>query len=359
MTVTARFEINYHQILDEQSQLVDALPSFASDVDKLLQLYSAMVLTRTFDQKAVALQRTGQLGTYPSALGQEAIAVAVGDAMRPEDVLIPYYREYGAHFLRGVTMTEMLLYWGGDERGMNFAVPRKDFPVCIPIASQGPHAIGVAFAMKLRKEARVAVVFFGDGSTSKGDFYESLNAAAAWDLPVVFIVNNNQWAISVPLALQTRSQTLAQKAIAAGFVGEQVDGNDILAMRERVGLAIEKARAGQGPSLVEAISYRLSDHTTADDANRYRSAEEVAQHWKQEPIGRFQQFLLAQGFWDAAKQQKLMKETSQAVELAVQAYLDTPPQHPASMFEYLYEKLPSAYKPQRKELKGRHKHEPL
>ena len=189
-----------------------------------------MVLTRVFDKKAIALQRTGKMGTYPSSLGQEAISVAIGSVMQKDDVLFPYYREYGAQFLRGVTMTEIFQYWGGDERGMDYKGPQKDFPICVPIATHAPHAVGVAYAMKLRKEPRVAVFVCGDGATSKGDFYEAMNAAGLWKLPVVFVVNNNQWAISVRREIQTGCQTIAQKAIAAGFDGEQVDGNDIVAV---------------------------------------------------------------------------------------------------------------------------------
>ena len=208
-----------------------------------------MVLTRTFDQKAVALQRTGRLGTYASSLGQEAVAIGVGAAMRTEDVLLPYAREHGTQLLRGVTLTELLLFWGGDERGSAFQGPREDFPVSVPVGSHIPHAAGVALAFALRGEPRVAVCVSGDGSTSKGDFYEGLNLAGVWKLPVVFVVTNNQWAISVPRSAQTAAETIAQKAIAVGFGGEQVDGNDVVAVRQVVGAAIERARDGGGPHL--------------------------------------------------------------------------------------------------------------
>src|SRR5262249_27965600 len=158
--------------------------------------------------------------------------------------------------------------------------PPHDFPFCVPVASQAPHAAGVAYAFKLRKEPRVAVCLFGDGATSKGDVWEAMNFAGVWKLPVVFVAINKQWAISVRQRLQTAAQTLAQRAIAAGFVGEQVDGNDVMAMRAAMDTAIEAARAGEGPRLIEALTYRLGDHTTADDAARYRPPEDVQQHWK-------------------------------------------------------------------------------
>jgi pyruvate dehydrogenase E1 component alpha subunit len=225
---------------------------------------------------AVALQRTGQLGTYASSLGQEAVGVGVADAMQSGDVLLPSFREQAAQLVRGVTPLELLLYWGGDERGSDFAGPRQDFPICITVGGHAPHAAGVAMAFKLSGEPNVAVCVFGDGATSKGDVYEAMNIAGAWNLPVVFVVNNNQWAISLPRGKQTRAETLAQKAIAAGFEGEQVDGNDVIAVREVTARALAGARAGAGPRLIEALTYRLADHTTADVATRDRATEDVS-----------------------------------------------------------------------------------
>lgn len=351
MTGVASFQIHYTQYLNESSEAIQALPGFADD-DALVAMYRAMVLTRTFDKKAISLQRTGKMGTYPSSLGQEAISVAIGSVMQADDVLLPYYREYGAQFLRGVKMEEILLYWGGDERGMNYEVARKDFPICVPIATHAPHAVGVAYAMKLRHEKRVAVFVCGDGATSKGDFYEAINAAGLWKLPVVFVVNNNQWAISVRREIQTGSQTIAQKAIAAGFEGEQVDGNDIVAMRDRFHAAMDKARAGNGPTLIEAITYRLCDHTTADDATRYRSEEEVNKHWEIEPVTRLKKYMLGKGIWNEQMEVALEKECAQKVEEAVNNYINTPTQPVESMFEYMFEKVPHDLAQQAKTLKG-------
>src|SRR5256885_16133427 len=221
-----------------------------------------MVLTRAFDLKAVSLQRTGRLGTYAVSLGQEAVSVGVASAMRDEAVVIPSYRDNGALLWRGMKMDEILLFWGGDERGNCSSGPPHDFPYCIPVGSQAPHAAGVAYAFKFRKEPRVAVCLFGDGATSKGDVWEAMNFAGVWKLPVVFVANNNQWAISVPLKLQTASQTLAQKAIAAGFDGEQVDGNDVIAVRAAAEDAIAQARARGGPRLVGGGTHPPPRHTT-------------------------------------------------------------------------------------------------
>src|SRR5438046_4034388 len=268
LPVIARFEGRHRNYLAPDGSIARPLPAFASDANLLIALYRSMVLLRLFDKKAVALQRTGRLGTYAVALGQEAVSVGIASAMREEDVLLPSYRDNGALLWRGVKLEEILLFWGGDERGNCFSGPLHDFPFCVPVGSQAPHAAGVAYAFKLRKEPRVAVCLFGDGATSKGDVYEAMNFAGVHTLPLVFVANNNQWAISVPLKLQTASATLAQKAIAAGFAGEQVDGNDVIAVRAAAADAIAAARAGQGPRLIEALTYRLGAPTPAADAAR-------------------------------------------------------------------------------------------
>jgi pyruvate dehydrogenase E1 component alpha subunit len=342
-------KLPYTRILDPQGCLLDGLPAWADDAALLLRLYRQMVLTRLFDQKAVALQRTGRIGTYAPTLGQEAIGVAIGALMQAEDVLVPYYRDTAVQLMRGVNMEEILLYWGGDERGSAYADPAvaQDFPLCVPIATQALHACGVASAFKIRGEHRVAVTTCGDGATSKGDFLEALNVAGAWQLPVVFVVNNNQWAISVPRRIQCGAPTLAQKALGAGFPGEQVDGNDVLAVYARMQAALERARHGKGPVLLECLSYRLGDHTTADDATRYRSSEEVRQAWQEEPIKRLQTFMVAQGLWDEGREQALIGECQALVQQAVEAFeaVAEPPAEAA--LEYVYAQWPTALAEQR------------
>jgi pyruvate dehydrogenase E1 component alpha subunit len=325
---------------------VGALPPFADDPGELIEMYRAMVLTRTFDAKAVALQRTGRLGTFASSLGQEGVSVGIGTAMRSDDVLVPSFREQGAMFIRGVTPTELLLYWGGDERGSDFASAREDFPVCVPIGTQAPHAAGVALAIQLRGEARAAVGVFGDGATSRGDVYEAMNFAGARRLPVVFVVNNNQWAISVPRSAQSSAETLAQKAIGAGIVGEQVDGNDVVAVRAVMEAALDRARRGQGATLIEAVTYRLADHTTADDASRYRDDAEVSERWHHEPVARLRGLLVARGQWGRDQEEQLLEECAEIIDREVAQYEATSPLVPTAMFDRLHAELPTMLEPQ-------------
>ena len=340
MRTVAEFRIQHLQHVDAQGQVLGALPDFARDGAELLKMFAAMLRARTFDSKAINLQRTGKLGTYAPCLGQEATHVGVGAAMRPEDCSAIVYREIGTLFWRGVRMVDVLLYWGGDERGNDFSIPRHDFPWCVPIATQMLHAAGAAMAFKVRKEPRCAVGYIGDGGTSEGSFYEAINLAGARQLPVVFIVVNNRWAISVPIEQQTAAQTLAQKAIAAGIPGMQVDGNDVIAVRDCVAQALATARSGGGPTVIEALSYRLSDHTTADDATRYRPDAEVAEAWEIEPLIRMRKLLHARGLLDEAGEQAMKAEFSREVEAAVQEYLQTPKQSTDSMFDYLYANPP-------------------
>ncbi|MGZ3410980.1 MAG: pyruvate dehydrogenase (acetyl-transferring) E1 component subunit alpha [Xanthobacteraceae bacterium] len=344
------FDIPLTRIIDRNGKAIAPLPAFAQNIEQIKSLYRAMVLTRTFDAKAVALQRTGRLGTYASSLGQEAVSVGVAAAMRPADVLLPSFREHGAQLWRGVSLRELFLYWGGDERGNDFAGPREDFPNCVPVGSHAPHAVGVALAFRLRKEARAAVCVFGDGATSKGDVYEALNMAGVWKVPAVFVINNNGWAISVPVSRQTAASTLAQKAISAGIVGEQVDGNDVLAVRSVVENALERARTGAGPSIIEAITYRLGDHTTSDDASRYRNDADVTQHWPAEPILRLRTYLSELGAWGKTQEEALLQECNHKIETAAVEYLTMPPQPSSAMFENVYDKVPADLVSQREEL---------
>lgn len=340
MRTVAEFQIQYLRHLSPQGRPIGELPAFANDSEELLKMFAAMLRARTFDAKAVNLQRTGKLGTYAPCLGQEAAHVGVGAAMRPEDCLAIVYREIGTLFWRGVRMTDVLLYWGGDERGNDFAIPRHDFPWCVPIATQTLHAAGAALAFKVRKEPRCAVAYIGDGGTSEGSFYEAINLAGAKQLPVVFVIVNNKWAISVPIEEQTAAQTLAQKAIAAGIPGVQVDGNDVIAVRDCVGRALSQARSGGGPTVIEAMSYRLSDHTTADDASRYRNEDEVAAAWQIEPLLRLRTLLQSRGVLDEAREHAMKVQFAAEVEQAVQEYLASRGQSTDTMFDHLYANPP-------------------
>ena len=328
------------RFIDPSATAIAALPQFASDPAELIMLYRAMVLTRAFDAKAIALQRTGRLGTYASSLGQEAVGVGLAAAMQPDDVLLPSFREHGAQICRGVTLKELFLYWGGDERGNDFAGPRQDFPNCVPVGTHAPHAVGVALAFRLRGEKRAAVCVFGDGATSKGDVAEALNMAGVWKAPVVFVINNNGWAISVPVAKQTAAATLAQKAAASGVAGVRVDGNDVIAVRHTVAEALSAARQGDGPTLVEAVTYRLSDHTTADDATRYRDDAEVSRHWPDEPVARLRNYLIHVGAWGRDEEEVLLHQCSQQVEQAAADFLAMAPLPLAGIFDHTYAQMP-------------------
>jgi 2-oxoisovalerate dehydrogenase E1 component alpha subunit len=323
----ASFAITCTRILRADGSTEGEMPDWARDRGGLVRLYRAMVLTRTFDAKAIALQRTGRLGTYASSLGQEAVAVGIAAALERKDVLAPSYREQGAMLWRGVTPLDLLSYWSGDERGSAWAEPPEDFPICVPVGSNAPHAAGIATAFKLRREPRVAVCVFGDGASSKGDVYEAMNLAGVWRLPVLFVINNNAWAISLPRAHQSAAETLAQKAIACGFAGEQVDGN-------------------------EALTYRLGDHTTADDASRYRDDTEVGRRWKEEPVARLRQHLVARHAWGKREEEEVLAECALRVDAAVEAYLALSPQPPESMFGHLFATLPPALAAQRDALRA-------
>jgi 2-oxoisovalerate dehydrogenase E1 component alpha subunit len=347
MRNVAEFKIQYRQVLDPKGYAVAPLPAFAADAAELLRMYKAMTVVRVFDAKCVNLQRTGQLGTYPSCLGHEAAHVGVAAAMLPEDVLTPVYREVGTQLWRGVTMAEILLYWAGDERGNDFSVAREDFAWCVPIATQTLHAAGAAMAFKILRQPRCAVSFIGDGGTSEGAFYEAINLAGVRQLPVVFVIVNNGWAISVPVAAQTAARTLAQKAIAAGIPGVQVDGNDCIAVRQTVAEALDAARRGAGPCVIEALTYRLSDHTTADDASRYRGELEVKQARELEPMIRFREFLVRAGQWDAARESRLQHECAEQVEAAVRAHFMQAKPSTDAMFDHLFAALPLHLEEQR------------
>jgi len=344
-----RFEIPYYQYLNEDSQLSDDFPSVAKDEKTLLQLYRLMVLVRTMDTKAIALQRTGKLGTYPSTRGQEAVFVGVGNAMAKDDIFVPYYRDMGTLIQRGVKLSQILQYWGGDERGNDYA--SEDFPYSVPIGSQTLHAAGAAYAVKFRKENRAVLSLFGEGATSQGDVYEAMNVAGVWKLPIVFVVCNNQWAISVSREAQTAAHTIAQKAIAAGFSGEQVDGNDAIAVQHRTVEALKAAREKGEPRLLEMVCYRQHDHTTADDASRYEPKNMRELEWKKEPIARLRRYLEASGMWSEKQEEQLQVECAAEVDEAVKEYVTAIPQPLESMFDYLYARLPDAYAAQRDLLK--------
>ena len=357
MPTVATFEIEYLQYLGPDGRLVrEDLPEFAKDRRTLVELFKQMLLVRTFDTKAVALQRTGKLGTYASCLGHEATHIGIGSSMQYDDVFAPSYREYGAQFMRGVKQRDVLMYWGGDERGNDFSGPAHDYSWCVPIGTQCLHAAGAALAFKLRGEPRVAVACVGDGGSSKTDTYAAINSAGAFTLPFVQCIINNGWAISVPRKAQTGAKTLAQKGIAGGLECVQVDGNDIIAVRAAMDFALKRARNGHGGSCIEFVTYRLSDHTTADDARRYREDAEVKAGWEVEPFIRLRKFLIDEGVWSEAEEMAWKEECNRLTDIEVNAYLETKSQPVEAMFDFLYGEMPHDVAAQRADaLKWEHR----
>jgi 2-oxoisovalerate dehydrogenase E1 component alpha subunit len=348
--IVKEFAIPYYQYLNQHSDVVDTLPPFANDPAQLIELYRLMVLIRLFDNKAIALQRTGKLGTYPSTRGQEGVFVGIGHALAKTDIFIPYYRDFGTLIQRGMSLKDILLFWGGDERANMFATDNRTYPFAIPVGSQVLHAVGAAYALKYKQEQAAVLVTLGEGATSQGDFYEAMNVAGCWRLPVVFVICNNQWAISVARECQSAAQTLAQKAIAAGISGEQVDGNDVIAISDRVRDALHHARIEQRPHVLELICYRQADHTTADDAKRYEPAHLRAEEWKKEPIARLRHYLQQNNLWHETQELALEKSCMEIIEQAVADYMATPSAPLTDMIDFLYETLPLQLQGQRMEI---------
>lgn len=349
---TLHFSIAFEQYLLPDGRLAKPFNSKDFPTEQILDAYRVMTLIRSFDQKAIALQRTGKLGTYPSILGQEAMGVAIGHALQEQDIFAPYYRDIATQYLRGVSLSEILLYWGGSEQGSDFEKCRKDFPICVPIATQLGHAAGAAVALKTQASHHAALVTCGEGATSKGDFLETLNLAGAWQLPLVIVVNNNQWAISTPRSIQCGAQSIAQKAVGAGIPGVVVDGNDYFAVYAEVQKALKKARSGKGATLIEAQSYRLGDHTTADDASRYRPKTELEQAWLKEPLKRLKQYIEREFNWSSEQETAMQKAIDAQIKLAVEAYLNTPAEPATAMLDYIYETLPEGLADQYAELQA-------
>ncbi len=313
-------QIEHLQILDENGKLDEKLAKDTLTDDDVLFLYEQMNIGRQLDEIAFKLQRSGRMGTYPQNKGQEAAALGSGfAAKRGTDFLVPCYRENAALFLHGLPMHYVLLHWMGDERGNQIPPGVNMTPLSIPIGTQMLHAAGIAWAFKLRKEERVAITYFGDGATSEGDFHEAMNFASVLQVPCVFFCQNNQWAISVPREQQMASETVAQKALAYAMPTIQVDGNDIFAVFKASRDAIERARSGGGPSFIEAVTYRLGDHTTADDARRYRDAKEVEMWLARDPIVRIRKYLEKKDLWDKDKQAKLDERAKTIVAEVVKA----------------------------------------
>lgn len=315
-TITLEESVEWLSVLDENGALdADLAPDISAE--KLNQLYRTMLLARRFDERLLNLQRQGRIGTFPPITGQEAAQLGAVAAIRHTDWLVPSFRETAAELWRGRTLENIIIASNGLNEGGLMPDDSRDFPISIPVASQIPHAVGLAWAARYRETDEVAMVFFGDGATSEGDFHEGMNFAAVFQAPVVFVCQNNQWAISIPLSRQTRSKTLAQKAVAYGMPGVRVDGNDILAVFAAADQAVQRARAGGGPTFIECVTYRLLMHTTADDPTRYRSEDDVAEWQRRDPLKRFGGFLRDKGLLDGEKAAELEAEIEDQIKRAV------------------------------------------
>jgi pyruvate dehydrogenase E1 component alpha subunit len=318
--------------------------------EQIKKMYELLVLSRTFDQRALNLQREGRLGTYASILGQEASQIGSAFALEKSDWIFPSFREMGVYITMGYPLHMLFQYWSGDERGVKCPDDLNIFPVCVPVGTQLPHAAGVAMGVKYRGDKKAVACYFGDGGTSEGDFHEGMNFVGVFKLPVVFICQNNHWAISVPREKQTASKTLAQKAFAYGFEGIQVDGNDIFAVYRAASEAVRKAKDGHGPTFIECFTYRMSDHTTADDAARYRLKEEIDSWKPKDPILRLKLFMEKKGLWNKQYQTDVENKAKEAVDEAVKREETIEHPEPKDMFTFTFEKLTQRQMRQMKEL---------
>ena len=344
-------DIDYLSILDEKGKLDKNLePNIPEEL--LLKLYKAVLLGRRFDERLLSLQRQGRIGTFPPVKGQEAAHLGAVALLRPSDWMAPSFRETPAELWRGRSMESVILYNNGFSEGSAIEAERNDLPISIPVASQVLHAVGLAWAIKYRKKDDVVMTFFGDGGTSEGDFHEGLNFAGVFQLPVIFICQNNHWAISMPLSKQTRSKTIAQKALAYGIHGIQVDGNDILAVYAAAEEAVHRARSGEGATLIECVTYRVAMHTTADDPKRYRTDKEVEQWIKKDPLVRFQKYLLSKELLTKEKIEAIEKEVEKEIQDAVDRSEEKMKSlgNPIDMFEHAYAELPPHLMDQREKL---------
>lgn len=346
-------KIEYLSILNEKGE-VDTKLEPKIEPKQLKEMYRWMLLARRVDERLLKLQRQGRIGTFPQATGHEAISLGSIVNLKPSDWHVPAYRELAGFLYRGWPLESILIYWMGYEEGAQPPEGVNDLPIAVPVSSQLLHAAGLGMANNLQGDKNVVVTYFGDGGSSEGDCHEAMNFAAVFDAPVVFVCLNNQFAISVPIAKQMKNKTIAQRAIAYGMDGIRVDGNDVLAMYVATKEAVEKARRGEGPTLIEALTYRYTPHTTADDPSRYRN-EDVSKEWAaKEPLIRFEKYLKAKKVLTDAEKQTMEEEIeariNEAITNAEEATKHPPLSDPLVMFDYLYKDMPDYLSQQRDEL---------
>jgi 2-oxoisovalerate dehydrogenase E1 component alpha subunit len=324
-------------------QIIDTAGNVSTECEEELteeltrELYRNMIRIRVFDRKGISLQRQGRIGTYAPYEGQEASQVGSALALRKSDWMFPSYRDHGATMTFGHSLKHILLFWNGRNEGCIPPEGKHIFPPGIPIATQLPHAVGAAFAEKKKGSKKVAIVYFGDGASSEGDFHEGLNIASVWEAPVVFFNQNNQYAISVPLDQQMKTKTIAQKALAYDIPGVRVDGNDVFAVYFETKKAIERARNGNGPTLIEAVTWRYGAHTTADDPTKYRDQSESDQRRiEADPVTRLERFMKNQGMYDKEWAGKVLEEVTLEIDEAVVAMEAFPSANPSDIFDHVF-----------------------
>jgi len=317
--------------------------------NELKRLYKLMVLVRNLDIRGLQLQRQGRIGFFIGSLGQEACQIGSAYALKPEDWIFPAYREIGAVLLRGVTLKEVMNQYFANaedlEKGRQitnlYGAKSANFVSgSAPIATQLPHAVGAALAAKIRADPIVTLVYFGEGATSENDFHTGMNFAGVFKTPTIFFCQNNHWAISVPVERQTGAETIAIKAKAYGFEGVRVDGNDILAVYRTTKEAVDKARQGGGPTLIEAVTYRLGPHSSSDDPTRYRTQEELEEWQRRDPVTRFRKYLEKKQLWSEADEKNVQEETNREIDEAI-AYAEKVPRPGIeTLFTDVYAEMP-------------------
>ncbi len=346
--------IDHLSILTEDGKLDKSLEPDLSD-ELLLKLQHSMLLSRRFDERMLKLQRMGRIGTFAPVKGQEASQLGIVAAMRKTDWMVPSFRETTAYLWRGTPMENILLTFGGFYQGNEVPEDGRDLLVSVPVGTQPLHAVGIGYGIKYDGRDEVVATFFGDGATSEGDFHEALNMAGVYQAPVLFVCQNNQWAISIPREKQTRAKTIAQKAIAYGIPGIQVDGNDILAVYVAAEEAVERARQGGGPTLIENVTYRLSVHTTADDPSKYRDEKEVEEWSKKDPLPRFNKYLMEKGLLTEKRLEELEEEVTEEIRVAVEkaeTMMEELSGEAITMFDHLYQDTYPYFEEQRRELEA-------
>ncbi len=340
LKITDIEDVMYRRLTSE-GELLGKEPALSQE--QLKRMYELLISGRHFDEKCTNLSTLREIGTYAPCKGQEGAQVGFVSALEKGDWYVPMYRDSAGMLAFGLNGEKLLQFWGGDERGMQMPEGLNMIPVAVPVSTQIPHAVGAALARRLQGDKAVVLVSTGDGGTSKADFHEALNFAGVYDLPVVFVVENNQWAISVRRDRQTASRTIAQKALAYGFEGILVDGNDVIASYEATKYAVDKARRGGGPTLLEFNTYRLGPHTTAElVSNKLKDQDEVDEWEKKSPIHRLEKYLRARGILDDQYEQSVHELAERKTAEAVRAYRAIPPVDPREMFRFMYDKPPQA-----------------